>query len=367
MATPTSRREWLKISAALAAGLTINSPLFAQGSSKNPAGLILLNSNENAYGPSPGTRKAMMEAAAMSNRYPDELIPVLKKQVAAHWQVDESHLLFGAGSSEILGLTTILASKGRKNMVTPFPTFGSWFKVAELMGCTLKKVEVNPANKSIDLNALLQAIDNETGIVYVCNPNNPTGTMMDDATLRSFVAECSKKTMVLVDEAYTEFEGLPSLKDMAIANPNIVVAKTFSKIYGLAGARIGYAIAHAATIQKLGNLQAWPNVSISTVTAAAALAALKDEAFIIDCREKNKSARELCYQTFRQLKLDYIPSAASFVLFNITNIGERYTKEMEQKNIMVQYRDFWNGKWSRVSMGTLEEMQLFCDVLKSIA
>ena len=190
---------------------------------------------------------------------------------------------------------------------------------------------------------------------------------MEDRVLRSFVTECSKKTMVLVDEAYTEFEQLPSLADMALSNPNIIIAKTFSKIYGLAGARIGYAIAHADTIKKLATIQPWPDVSVSAVTATAAMAALKDEAFVKDCRTKNKAARDMCYKLFADMKLEYIPSAASFILFNINSIGERYTKEMQRKNIFVQYRDFWNGKWSRVSMGTLDEMKLYCDALKSIA
>jgi len=153
---------------------------------------------------------------------------------------------------------------------------------------------------------------------------------------------------------------------MAINNPKIIVAKTFSKIYGLAGARIGYAIAHAETIRNLGLLQPWPDVSISAVTANAAIAALKDVSFINECRKKNTAARELCYATFKQLKLEYIQSAASFVMVNISSIADRYTQQMQAKNIYVQYRDFWNGKWSRVSMGTLEEIKLYCEVLKSI-
>ncbi len=366
MPQTTSRRDWLKITAALTAGLSISKNMYA-GEQKKPVSMILLNSNENAYGPSANTIKAMVEAAKISNRYPDDIIPILKQQLAAHWNVSSEHIVMGAGSSEILGLTAILASMKGKKMISPFPTFGSWYKVAELMGATIQKIPLTTGDKTMDLAAMLSAVDNQTSLMYVCNPNNPTGTVVENHLLRNFVEECSKKCMVLVDEAYTEFENLPSLSDMAIKNPNIIIAKTFSKIYGLAGARIGYAIAHAETIVKLGQLQPWPNVSISTVTANAAMAALKDEAFITNCRKRNTEAREMCYNTFKQLKLDYISSAASFVMVNISNIGERYTKEMQSKNIFVQYRDFWNGKWSRVSMGTLEEMKMYCDTLKSIA
>ncbi len=366
MAQHTSRRDWLKITAALTAGLSISKNIYAESRKELPAGMILLNSNENAYGPSANTLKAMADAAQLSNRYPDDTIPFLKKEVAAHWKVAPENLLFGAGSSEILGITTILSSMKGKNMISPFPTFGSWYKVAELMGATVNKIPLAKGDKTMDLAAMLSAMNNETGMMYVCNPNNPTGTVVEQHLLRNFVEECSKKCMVLVDEAYTEFENIPSLSDMALKNPNIIIAKTFSKIYGLAGARIGYAIAHADTINKLGVLQPWPNVSISALTAAAAMAALKDEAFVNDCRKKNAEARNMCYNTFKQMKLEYIPSAASFVMVNISSIGERYTQQMQSKNIFVQYRDFWNGKWSRVSMGTLDEMKMFCDALKGI-
>ena len=366
MALATSRRDWLKISAALAAGLSISTSLYAERK-QLPAGMVLLNSNENAYGPSANTIKAMADAMKLSNRYPDDLHPQLKQQLATHWKVEPLNILMGAGSSELLGLTAILASMKSKTMISPFPTFQSWYKVAELMGANIKKIPLSSGDKTMDLAGMLSAIDNQTSLVYICNPNNPTGKVTEDHLLREFVRECSKKAYVLVDEAYTEFENLPTLSDMVLSNPNIIIAKTFSKIYGLAGARIGYAIAHADTIKKLANIQPWPDVSVSAVTATAAMAALKDEAFVADCRRKNADAREMCYNTFKQLKLEYIPSAASFVMVNIGSIGDRYTQQMQNKNIFVQYRDFWNGKWSRVSMGTLDEMKLYCDALKSIA
>jgi histidinol-phosphate aminotransferase len=185
--------------------------------------------------------------------------------------------------------------------------------------------------------------------------------------LRNFVTECSKKCMVLVDEAYTEFADLPSLKDLAVKNPNIVVAKTFSKIYGLAGARIGYIIAHPDTIKKVSALQPWPDANVSAVTIAAASAALKDQAFVKDCKEKIAQARELCYKTFKELSLEYIPSHTNFILFDIGKIGSDFSKKMQAKNIFVQYRDHFGGKWCRVSMGTIDEMKTFCAVLKEIA
>jgi histidinol-phosphate aminotransferase len=367
MPAPSSRRNWLKNTATLLTGIGIAPGLLAaENTMPRTDGIILLNSNENAYGPSPAAKKAMTEALINSNRYPDEQIPVLKKEIADFWSVDKENILMGAGSSEILGLTFLMVSAIKGNVITAEPSYKVWNSQAESFGLQMKRLPLTD-KKKLDLNSMLAAVDSSTRMMYICNPNNPTGTYIDDSTLRNFVLECSKKCVVLVDEAYTEFSNLPSLKDIAVKNTNVVVAKTFSKIYGLAGARIGYAIAHADTIKKLSNLQAWPNVSISMATAAAASAALKDQAFVKECREKTTEAREICYKTFRKHKLVYIPSVTSFVLFNIDKIGSGFSEKMEAKKIFVQYRDHFGGKWCRVTMGTIDEMQTFCAALKSIA
>ncbi len=363
----TNRREWLKTTTAVLAGMGLAPQLLAAETKRYlPGNIILLNSNENAYGPSPASKKAMSEALAYSNRYPDEQLPLLKQQIADFWGVGKDNILMGAGSSEILVLTTMLVSSVKGNIITAEPSYRVWNSQAETFGIQFVRVPLNN-DRSLDLEKMLNSIDGNTRMMYVCNPNNPTGTYSDNAKLRDFVSECSKKCMVLVDEAYTEFADLPSLKDLAIQNSNIVVAKTFSKIYGLAGARIGYAIAKPDTIKKLSGFQAWPDISVSMVTAAAASAALKDQAFVKDCREKTARTREICYSCFKELKLDYIPSHTSFILFNIEKIPGDLSAQMLTKNIFVQYRNHFNGKWCRVSMGTVEEMQQFCSALKSIA
>jgi histidinol-phosphate aminotransferase len=363
----SSRRQWLKATATVLTGMSIAPTLFATEKEKyRAAGIILLNSNENAYGPSLAARKAMIEALVNSNRYPDEQIPVLKKQIADFWSVGKENILMGAGSSEILGLTSIIISSIKGNVITAEPSYRVWNSQAESCGLQFKRLPL-ANDKTLDLGSMMSAIDKDTKMTYVCNPNNPTGTYIDDHLLRNFVTECSRKCMVLVDEAYTEFANLPSLKDIAIKNPNVIVAKTFSKIYGLAGARAGYAIAHPDTIKKLSSFQSWPDISISVATAAAAAAALNDQDFVKDCREKTAQARQMCYDCFKQLSLEYITSHASFILFNINKIGADFSQKMQGKNIFVQYRDHFGGKWCRVSMGTLEEMKAFCTALKEIA
>ena len=363
----SSRRQWLQTTTTLLTGLSIGPSLFATERERyRAAGIILLNSNENAYGPSAATRKAMTEALVNSNRYPDDQLPELKKQIAEHWGVGRENILMGAGSSEILGLTSMLVSSSKGNVIIGEPSYRVWNGQAETFGLQFNRIPL-AIDKTLSLDNMMSAMDQDTRMMYVCNPNNPVGTYVDDHLLRIFINECSKKCMVLVDEAYTEFANLPSLCDLAIRNPNVIVAKTFSKIYGLAGARVGYAIAHPDTIKKLSGFQSWPDMSVSMVSCAAASAALKDQGFVKDCREKTMQAREMCYKAFKELGLDYIQSHTSFILFNIEKIGTDFSQKMETKNIYVQYRDHFGGKWCRVSMGTLEEMKIFCTALKDIA
>ena len=367
MSNNSSRRQWLRNTTAALAGVSLAPAIFATEKERyRAAGIILLNGNENAYGPSAAARKAMTEAAGSSNRYPDDQVSALKKQVAEFWNVGVENILFGAGSSEFLGLVSLLVSSNKGTIITGEPSYRVWNGQAESFGLGFKRIPV-AADKTLDLAGMTSAIDVNTKMMYVCNPNNPLGTYVEDRLLRNFVNECSKKCMVLIDEAYTEFADLPSLKDLALKDPNIVVAKTFSKIYGLAGARIGYVIAHPSTIKKLAAFQPWPDANISAVTVAAASAALKDQAFVKDCKEKIAQARELCYKTFKGLSLEYIPSHTNFILFNIGKIGADFSQKMQAKNIFVQYREHFGGKWCRVSMGTIDEMQTFCAALKEIA
>ena len=361
----SSRRQWLKKTSAAITALSISPGLFASERERYKTnGIILLNSNENAYGPGAAAKDAMSNALVNSNRYPDDLVPLLKKQVAEFWGVGSENILMGAGGSELLATMNLYSCVNKGKMVTAHPSFNSWTRQAEALGMKVVMVPLTP-DKKLDLPGMLAAIDSETRMIYVCNPNNPSGTIIENTLLRNFVNECSKKCTVLVDEAYTEYDNIPSLKDMAVANKNIVIVKTFSKIYGLAGARIGYAIGHSDTIGKMSNFQLWPEVSVSMTTAAAAIAALKDQAFAKDCKEKTAQARQMCYDAFKKLSIDYIPSHTSFILFDVSKIHTAYMQKMQAKNIMVQYRDFFGGKWSRVSMGTLEEMEIFCSTLKS--
>ena len=362
-----NRRNWLQQSTLALAGLSIAVDVFGKAEKiySPPSTAVLLNSNENPYGPSPLARKAILENYISSNRYPDDHIDLLKQKIAAHWGVGAENILMGAGSSEIIGLSALHVSRKKKKVITAEPAYKVWNNQATAFGLTISRTALT-ADRKFDLSALASAVDEDTAMVYICNPNNPTGTVVEVPALKNFTIEASKKTMVFIDEAYAEYAGLESLASLAITNKNVVVAKTFSKIYGLAGARLGYAIAHADTINKLASYQAWPSFSASSVSVAAATASLDDSTFIKDCREKTEQAKELCYETFRKLSLDYIPSRANFILFPIDPIKKDFIKEMEARSIYVQFRNHFGGNWCRVTMGTLDEMQLFCTVLKGM-
>ena len=364
----TSRREWLRNTSLSLAALSIGNNLTAMPTLRreDPSGrIILLNSNENAFGPSPSVVNAMQEIAGKSNRYSDDEVKLLIKKLAAFHKVAPENIIMSAGSSEILGQTTLMAAQQGGSAVTAEPSFNPWTRMAAAFGVKVISVPVDKEFK-LDLLAMRAAIAPDTRMVYVCNPNNPVGTVINIEPLRAFVEEASKKCLVLVDEAYTEFSNFQSLSALAITNPNIIIAKTFSKIYGLAGARIGYAIAHPATIKKFETLQSWPNGQLGQVNVAAASAALDDQDFVKMCRDKTAELRQFCGQTFDKLKLPYIPSVTSFMMFNIDSIKCNYQEAMEKQNIMVQHRNHFGGKWCRVSIGTMDEMKVFAKALENI-
>lgn len=364
-----TRRHWIQQLALAGAGLGLAPALRAAPMTRQPetGALILLNSNENAFGPSPKTIAAMQELATKSNRYPDDYLPDFRKKLSGHWGLQPEHLVMGGGATEILALICqMLGAEKKGQVVTATPSYQVWQRQAAVCGINTQAIPLN-ADRQLDLKAMLAAITADTRMLYLCNPNNPTGGVIPVEQLRPVALEASKKTLVVVDEAYNEFAGLPSLARDAAQNPNLLVIKTFSKVYGLAGARLGYALGHPDTINKIAALQGWRDVSVSVVTCAAASAALDDQAFVQDCIQRTARNRERCIQTFRDLGLPYLPSQTSFMLFDIGKLRGDFAQRMQAENIMVQYRDHFGGKWCRVSMGTEPEMDAFCKALRKIS
>lgn len=364
------RRQALRQSALAVAAFALSRDAFSREAEKlmanneGFAGIIKLSSNENPHGPSPMARKAMMDAVNGSNRYPWEVTTQLREKIASLYSLTREHVIIGAGSSELLGVVSVMAALQKGNAVAPDPTFRLWMPAARKTGLTIKLVPLT-SGKVTDLQRMKDAMDANTKMVYICNPNNPTGTVLPAAELESFIKEIAPRAIILLDEAYTEFSDEPSMAKWVNDYPNLVVAKTFSKIYGMAGARAGFALAHPQTIRQLNDLQPWANAGASAVALAGAMASLDDKEFISFCKKENQKARSVFYTALEKAGMPYIPSHTSFVYFDSASYGKDVRLLLESKQI-IGARTFEEGsKWLRLSVGTISEMQMTADALKA--
>jgi histidinol-phosphate aminotransferase len=319
---------------------------------------ITLRSNENPYGPSPLARAAMTKSINNSNRYGWDLSSELITHIAKKNTVSDKNILLGAGSTEILDLVLQYTALKKGNFIIAETTFDYWTAPYEKLG--LKKISIPlTQDKKHDLKAMSKAIDSDTKMVYICNPNNPTGTICNREELESFIKEATKKAIVFVDEAYIDFTKEQSLCDLVIENKNLIITRTFSKMYGLAGARVGYAIAHAATIEELDTVRSSQNMAVSVVSTAAAIASLKDEKFTQQVYSLNQQVKKYTMDQLTLLNLNCIPSYSNFIYFSLDNYKKDYFKQLEEHNIQGTKIYEENGKWTRITIGTMKEMQRF--------
>jgi histidinol-phosphate aminotransferase len=371
---PTNRREWLKQSALATLGLgislrSIGGEDYLSRTFGNGTGLIILGSNENPYGVSPKAKQAIIDMIALTNRYQFN-VPALqsfKKELADHYQVTKEQVLVSAGSGEALALFARHFNKG--NIVAGTPTFGILPNTAKKLGTGLIEVPLTK-EKLHDLPKMLNAINSSTQLVYIVNPANPTGTLLKSSALKNFCIEAGKKAVVLIDEAYIDFVDPPdneSMIGLIEKNPNIVVMRTFSKIHGMAGMRVGFTIGHPSLIRQLEpNYFSSTQFCVSTLAMAAALASLKDEAHQRNCKQKNEEARNYTIKSLQQLKINVIPSYTNFLFMPLGNYQGDFAQDMLNKNILLRSNNYSDGIWARVSIGTMEEMKQFISTLPTI-
>jgi histidinol-phosphate aminotransferase len=233
------------------------------------------------------------------------------------------------------------------------------------MGATITRVDLTH-NKKHDLTGMEKAVASNTKVIYICNPNNPTGTIIEAAVLKNFIEQMSKKNFIVIDEAYLEYTNEPSMSSFVANNKNVLVIKTFSKIYGLAGARIGYALAHPDTIKLLNSMQPWPNAGASACAVAGANATLDDSSFLKSTIQKNNAIKKDLYQFYTQHNIAYIESYANFIYYSLQNYTCDFAKEMEAKKIMCGSINEENGKWYRVTIGTENEMKQYKNATTAI-
>ncbi|HUR12323.1 MAG TPA: aminotransferase class I/II-fold pyridoxal phosphate-dependent enzyme [Flavitalea sp.] len=368
-----NRREWLRTSslAAFGLGLTLPSMANEEGITRNfgsDTSLINLGSNENPYGISPLARKAIVDMFPDANRYQFNVpsIRSFREPLANHFGLSANQILITAGSGEALSLLARHFSKG--NIVLATPTFGILGNSAKKLDTKLIEVPLTE-EKVHDLPAMMRAINDQTQLVYIVNPANPTGTIVPTETLRNFCIEAAKKTVVLIDEAYVDFlddSRNASMMGLLRDQPNIVIVRTFSKIHGMAGLRVGFVAGHPSLIQKLEeNYFSSTQYTVSNLTIAAALASLGDKEHARSSREKNAAAREFTQNTLRELGQLYIPSSTNFIFFKLKNYSGDFARAMLAKNIVLRSSSYPDGKWCRVSIGTMQEMQQFAKVIKT--
>lgn len=375
-----SRRNWLKSSFGLASGFVVSSSLVNQliaapashaereyfAAVPNGNKKVRLNSNENPYGPSDKAKKAVIDILSEGNRYAFNELDDLRKTIAQKNGVDPSFVLLGAGSGELLVQTGIAFGINGGRVLSGYPTFTLLMSYAEQMGATWDRVDLNE-RLEYNYQALLAAIKPDTKLVFFCNPNNPTGTFVNTDTVQSFCLEASKKTLVYADEAYLEFMEPAQQKSMVSLvqnNPNIVVSKTFSKIYGLAGLRIGYLIGHPDTLKKIARFG--DTISPSQTALAAAKASLGDEDFMKLTRDKNAAARKILTDYLQKKNWYCGDPKTNVVFFPAPKGGKQILSQLDERGFLIRIWDYQQKEWCRVSIGTQDEMKSFVKVFDEV-
>ena len=372
MSVHSSRRQWLQQSslALLGLGISFKSMGNEEGIKRIAGienGLINLGSNENPYGISAKAKQAILDMMGETNRYPFNVASLqsAKKTLGNYYKVGEDQVLITAGSGEGLAMLARHFNKG--NIVTADITFGILPNTAKKIGT--KVIEIPLTKEKVhDLPAMMKAINNETQLVYICNPANPTGTIVKADELKRFCEEASKKTVVLIDEAYNEFLDNPDSQSMIgliEKNPNILVIKTFSKIHAMAGLRIGFVIGHPTLIKKLQpDYFQSSQLAVSVLSLNAAMASLNDEPHKLMSKQKNEAARKYTMDEMKKMGIQFIPSYTNFIFYPVKNYTGEYSADMFNKHkIIMRANKYSDGQWARVSIGTIDEMKQFIQVI----
>jgi histidinol-phosphate aminotransferase len=331
----------------------------------DPATVIKLASNENPLGPSRLAKAAMKKALDQLHLYPDGSAFYLKEKLAARLQVTTANLVLGNGSNEVIELLGHALLSAESEVVVSQYCFAVYPIVTALFGARL--VTVPARNYSHDLDAMLAAITPRTRIVFLANPNNPTGTVVPRADLERFVAAVPENVVIAMDEAYIEF--LADAPDFlaeirAGRKPNLILMRTFSKIYGLAGVRLGYGIAHPEFIAELEKIR--QPFHINAIAQAAAIAALEDTAHAAKTKKNNERGLKLYARTFKKLGLEFVRSAGNFILVRVGE-GQKVFAELQKLGVIVRPMGGYQlGEWIRISVGTPKENQRCLEALATV-
>jgi histidinol-phosphate aminotransferase len=364
-----SRRKFAQLLGAGAAAALIR-PAFsvakqAEHMAGASGGVVRLSANENPYGPSPNALKAMTDSFGLSCRYPDEHNNVLIDKLARLNGVNHDQILLGDGSGEILKLCAeTFTGKERGPLVAADPTFEAILKNATANGAEVVKIPLT-GSFAHDLPKMIAAA--KGGLIYVCNPNNPTASITPKDALRESITKTPAKTVVLVDEAYFHFANssdyesvIPLVKD----HPNLIVSRTFSKIYGMAGLRCGYCVAKKETVERMRANQMWDSVNIMALAAASA--SLDDSDQVPNGQRLNSEAKMFTVGELGKMGYKSIPSQANFIMFDCKKPVVPLIKGMNEKNVQVGRLFPALPNYMRVTIGKQSEMEAFLSAFKQV-
>jgi histidinol-phosphate aminotransferase len=337
----------------------------AAGSAGPPQ--IFLDSNENPYGPCAASLDAIRAAFGEACRYPDNF-GNLSAALAKFHGVQPENILLGSGSSEILRMAVMAFTTAGRPLVQGLPTFESPTRDAELTGAPVVNVPVDTGLK-LDLAGMAEKAGG-AGLVFLCNPNNPTGTVLGADAVSGFVRrvlKASPTTIILVDEAYHDYVEDPAYRTalpVALENPQVVLARTFSKIYGLAGVRVGYAVGHTDTLKAMSRFRIPSNVNV--FAAAAAIAALPQDAHVARQVALNREAREFTRRAFEAAGYRVTPPCANFLMVDVRRDAKAFQEACKEQGVLVGRPFPPLTNYSRISIGTLDEMRLAMDIIKRV-
>ncbi len=321
---------------------------------------VLLYRNENPYGPSENVLAVMRESTAAGNRYPRTEYDTLLDKLAVLHQVKREQIVLGCGSGEILCMAAMAFLKPGKKLVEAAPTFPALGKLAQTAGIEVADVPLN-ARYEHDLPAMFDRVSPSTGLVYIVNPNNPTGTVTPRKDIEAFIAKLPAGVAVLIDEAYHHFVS-PSADYQSFldrGDPRVIVARTFSKIFGLAGMRIGYAVATPEVAKRLAT--GFPGWSVSVVSARAASAALDDVDYVRLGIQRNAADRQEFLTQANARSLQPIESQTNFVMMNPQRPPDDVIRFLKERNILIGPKYPALDKYVRISLGLPGEMKFFWD------
>jgi len=370
--TSISRRKFAQLLGAGAAAAVVRPRLsFAKPTQSTATSLtaggniVRLSANENSYGPSQKALQAMTDSFGLACRYPDEHNNVLIDKLAKLNNVDRNEILLGDGSGEILKLCAeTFTSPQNGNLIVADPTFEAILHNASANGAEVVKVPLT-SSFAHDLSKMLGAA--KRGLIYVCNPNNPTASITPKDELRDFIGKVPPETMVLVDEAYFHYADSPdyeSVIPLVKDHPNLIVSRTFSKIYGMAGLRCGYCVAQKETIERMRRQQMWD--SVNCMALAAATASIDDLDHVPNGQRLNKEAKTFTTSELEKMGYKIIPSQANFIMFDCKRPVLPLIKAMKEQNVHVGRLFPALPNHMRLTIGKKAEMEAFLAAFREV-